>query len=257
MIDLETHLQRYGIEYMRSFESWDQIKDRLGNDLSERIRQADELRDTEVEFYDFIASDLNLAGLFHSERADRIRQSGCWIDRQCQGRLKICDVGCNSGYLTTWYALADERRRVLGVDRCQRSIALAQSQAEALGVGNVRFVQADVLEEIPGGPFDAVVESQALHESHDWPKALRKIRSVLRDDGIFVSVAVLETARDARRFADALQGAGLCLASWQFVRYSDLEQGAFPALVATTRGTPLQVDFDKEYGAMLRILESG
>ena len=70
---------------------------------------------------------------------------------------RVADVGTGSGAVAL--ALKEERPdlSVVGVDLSSDALAVARSNAAALGL-DVEFVQADLLEGVPG-PFDAVLSN--------------------------------------------------------------------------------------------------
>ena len=70
---------------------------------------------------------------------------------------RVADVGTGSGAVAL--ALKEERPdlSVVGVDLSPDALAVARSNAAALGL-DVEFVQADLLEGVPG-PFDAVLSN--------------------------------------------------------------------------------------------------
>jgi methylase of polypeptide subunit release factors len=51
---------------------------------------------------------------------------------------------------------------VVGVDRSPDALARAQLRAGQRGLAQVRFVEGDIHDPAPGGPFDAIVERLAL-----------------------------------------------------------------------------------------------
>jgi SAM-dependent methyltransferase len=103
----------------------------------------------------------------------------------CQSAL---DVGCGQGALTR--RLRQLIPHVTGMDRDERSIALARAQAE---FPDIRYVQADFLAEpVESGSFGLVTSVASLHHM-DAEAALRKMADVLRPGGALV---VIGLARD-------------------------------------------------------------
>lgn len=101
------------------------------------------------------------------------------------------DVGCGQGTLTRRLrALVPE---VTGIDRDERSIALARARARAQ-FPDVRYIQGDFLT-APIAPesADLVTAVASLHHM-DAEAALRKMADVLRPGGVLVVVGL---ARDA------------------------------------------------------------
>jgi 2-polyprenyl-3-methyl-5-hydroxy-6-metoxy-1,4-benzoquinol methylase len=107
------------------------------------------------------------------------------IAPDCQSAL---DVGCGQGALTR--RLRQLIPHVTGMDRDERSIALARAQAK---FPDIRYLQADFLaESVEPGSFDLVTSVASLHHM-DAEAALRKMADVLRPGGVLV---VIGLARD-------------------------------------------------------------
>jgi len=109
------------------------------------------------------------------------------IAPDCQRTL---DIGCGQGALTRrLWPLVPE---VTGIDRDERSIALARSRAQAR-FPDIGYVHAEFLaESVKPGSFDLVTAVASLHHM-DAEAALRKMADVLRPEGVLV---VIGLARD-------------------------------------------------------------
>jgi SAM-dependent methyltransferase len=113
------------------------------------------------------------------------------IPAQCERAL---DVGCGTGGLTR------ELRRVVpqvtGVDRDERSITAARSQAGSAGI---EYLLGDVLElPLELGSFGLVTSVASLHHMNATA-ALTRMRDLLRPGGVLVVVGL---ARDGWSPAD-------------------------------------------------------
>lgn len=70
---------------------------------------------------------------------------------------EVLDLGTGSGCLAISIARERPRARVLGIDRSASAIALAQENAERLGVPGVAFEASDWFEALAGRSFDLIV----------------------------------------------------------------------------------------------------
>jgi len=105
----------------------------------------------------------------------------------CQSAL---DVGCGLGALTR--RLRPQVPDVTGMDRDERSIALARASVQAT-FPDIRYVQADFLAaRVEPGSVDLITAVASLHHMDAEP-ALRKMAEVLRPGGVLV---VIGLARD-------------------------------------------------------------
>jgi len=107
------------------------------------------------------------------------------IPARCASAL---DVGCGTGRLTR------ELRRVVpsvtGIDRDERSIAVARSRAGSAGI---EYRCGDLLElALPPGGFDLVTAVASVHHM-DTASAVGRMRELLRPGGVLV---VIGLARD-------------------------------------------------------------
>ncbi len=102
--------------------------------------------------------------------------------------MRVLDVGCGRGDFTFVVArLVGERGAVIGLDREARVVSSARDRASELGVGNVGFIEGDLLAPpVEGDGYDAVVGRRVLMYQADRVRALRALSSVLRPGGIAV-----------------------------------------------------------------------
>jgi len=77
---------------------------------------------------------------------------------------------------------------VVGVDRSQDALARARLRAGQRGLAQVRFVEGDLNDPAPGGPFDAIVERLVLWTVPDPAALLRRQVTVLRPGGLVVPI---------------------------------------------------------------------
>jgi len=112
-----------------------------------------------------------------------------FIPLDCRRAL---DVGCGQGALTR--ELRRSVPEVTGIDRDERSIALASAHRDA---ADIRYVRGDFLAApfMPGS-FDLVTSVASLHHM-DAAAALRRMAEVLRPGGTLVVVGLARGASPA------------------------------------------------------------
>jgi len=99
---------------------------------------------------------------------------------------EVLEVGCGTG--SSALRLADAVGRLTATDISGEMIAIARQKAAKAGVDNVTF-RAGTLDDpaLPAGGYDAVLALNLLHLVEDVPRALGRIREVLRPGGVFIS----------------------------------------------------------------------
>ena len=114
-----------------------------------------------------------------------------------QPGMRVLDLGCGAGDVAfVAAALVGPDGHVVGVDRSPEALARARLQAEQRGLAQVRFVEGDLYDPVPGGPFDAIVGRLVLMYVPDPAAVLRRQATVLRAGGLVVPVEFdIPTAR--------------------------------------------------------------
>jgi cyclopropane-fatty-acyl-phospholipid synthase len=101
----------------------------------------------------------------------------------------ILELGCGWGSLTLWMAERYPEARITAVSNSEPQARFIRGRAEERGLGNVRFVTADMNEFEADGPFDRVVSVEMFEHMRNWEELLRRVARWLRPDGrLFVHV---------------------------------------------------------------------
>jgi SAM-dependent methyltransferase len=103
--------------------------------------------------------------------------------------MRVLDLGCGAGDVT--FAAADlvgPEGSVVGVDRSPDALARAWLRAQQQGLAQVEFVEGDIHDPAPGGPFDALVGRLLLMYVPDPAAVLRRQATVLCAGGLVVPI---------------------------------------------------------------------
>ncbi len=98
--------------------------------------------------------------------------------------LDILIAGCGTGHHSLLFAQAFPNARILAVDLSMSSLCYAKNKTRELGVGNIEYAQADILE--LGGldkRFDVISSSGVLHHLSDPERGWRTLLGLLQPDG--------------------------------------------------------------------------
>jgi len=111
--------------------------------------------------------------------------------------MQVLDLGCGAGDVAFVAAdLVGPDGHVVGVDRSPEALARARLRAEQRSLAHVRFVEGDIHDPAPGGPFDAIVGRLVLMYVPDPATVLRRQATMLRAGGVVVPIEYdLPTAR--------------------------------------------------------------
>jgi SAM-dependent methyltransferase len=100
--------------------------------------------------------------------------------------MRVLDIGSGAGDVAMLVAdIVGPTGEVVGLEVAPETIAIAEERAAAAGLGNVRFVEADLRHlDLGEGTFDAVVGRWVLMYQPDPVELLRRLASYLRPGGI-------------------------------------------------------------------------
>ncbi|ANK83627.1 MAG: hypothetical protein TEF_20145 [Rhizobiales bacterium NRL2] len=101
---------------------------------------------------------------------------------------EVLETGCGTG--TTALKLADAAGRITATDISAGMIAIGREKAAAQDVANIEFRQATLEQDMPAGPFDAVLAFNLLHLLTDPADAIDRVRNLVRPGGLFISKTV-------------------------------------------------------------------
>ena len=102
-----------------------------------------------------------------------------------KARGQVLEIGMGAGHNLPYYR-TDQVERVVGIDPCLTSWALAQPRAKTLGVP-LDFIEGSAESmPMPDESFDTVVMTYSLCTIPDAQAALYEIRRVLKPDGRLV-----------------------------------------------------------------------
>lgn len=105
---------------------------------------------------------------------------------QLEAGIEVLDVGCGAGRALMRMAEAFPASRFRGFDLCEDAVEMANQEARARGLENVRFERRDVARLDQPAAFDLVTAFDAIHDQADPAAVLRGIHHGLKPDGVFL-----------------------------------------------------------------------
>jgi SAM-dependent methyltransferase len=107
------------------------------------------------------------------------------IQRAIPGDARIAEVGCGTGQMCLYLAVAD--RVVIGADLTRASLLVGAAAARRFGLDRVQFVETDLRR--PGlraGSFDVVYSSGVLHHTPNPRASFARLAQLARPGGTIV-----------------------------------------------------------------------
>jgi len=117
---------------------------------------------------------------------------------------RILDLGCTIGHNAVPIAEAFPEAEVIAIDTAAASLRYGAARAAALGVRNIKFVQASAedLSRWPDGYFDWVQSTMFLHElsAKAMPRVLAEANRVLAPGGLILHIEQPQYSEDMPLF---------------------------------------------------------
>jgi SAM-dependent methyltransferase len=105
------------------------------------------------------------------------------LDDQIPNTATILEVGCGTGQMTNFLAMA-WGRTVIGSDICHNSLKLAVGFRDRFAVNNAHFVEMNLFDPFfRKASFDVVISNGVLHHTGDAAAAFRSIQSLVKPGG--------------------------------------------------------------------------
>jgi 2-polyprenyl-3-methyl-5-hydroxy-6-metoxy-1,4-benzoquinol methylase len=97
---------------------------------------------------------------------------------------KILDVGCSHGVYD--FELAKQGHTILGIDINIDSINIANKIKKSVGMNNIQFICADIIDYKINENFDYIIIYEALEHIQNDSALIKKLYGLLRKNGILI-----------------------------------------------------------------------
>lgn len=109
---------------------------------------------------------------------------------------KVLELGCGTG--STALLLAADVGQFIASDISSNMIKIAEQKLREENVANLEFVAADLFDDaLDRGPYDVVLAFNLMHLIEDRGEAIKRIGSLLKPQGLFISKTVCTPGRSA------------------------------------------------------------
>ena len=152
------------------------------------------------DFYNLIARHRQLMVRTHSIKLNEILYSGVAIVKEIRENSNILDIGCNSGYLTSFYAKEFPKSYFIGLDKSKDSILQALKISNLKKYSNLCFsYNLDILNKYK---FDIICDTQCFNtlKKADLIVMLDLLKDSLHANIKIISVSNLRNEQEADIF---------------------------------------------------------
>jgi len=109
------------------------------------------------------------------------------LDAAVPPAARVLDLGCGTGQIPAFLALAAPRRQVFGIDGCRRSLELADGFRARCGISNLQLTRADLFElPVEPGSFQVVHSRGVVHHTPDPARAIEGVARCVAPGGFLV-----------------------------------------------------------------------
>ena len=252
---LEEHLKLFNIFRFKSFDeienfaytNWPKPTKKEIKFLNQR-QKADPssgFKDN-LKFYSAVGKSEILQSLILSERYGSYESSSNFIVKNLRGLKKILDIGCSTGYLTTYYALKFPESSFIGIDFSLESVKKANNMKKKLNLNNIDFMVRHMNKiNYPNKYFDCIVDTQSIYYSKDYLKTFNHLRKILSDNGILITIPGIGEKDLIKQYINQIQNAGFSIINFKFIETINLgEKEYLPTITCSLKKPKENINID-------------
>ena len=222
---LKKHLINFGLKFFNNFDQYDfwkesyLKKENISNDTKKKylkfleknlINRSYSLGD---DFYDLIAKKKKLMLITHSMKSNEILNCGLSIINEIKENSNILDIGCNSGYLTSFYAKILPNSNIIGLDKSKNSILQGLKLSNSEQYKNLFLsYEYDILKKFS---FNFITDTQCFCtlKKNELLTVLELLKKSMHSNIRIISISNLRNEKDAVFFLKLFSKKGLFVES--------------------------------------------
>ena len=262
MISIEKHLNQYGLF---KFNSFDEIEEYAYLNFSEPSEEELELLNNRelanpsssfldnLKFYNGVGSSDVLRSIILSEKFGSYVECSKIILNTLKNPKKILDVGCNIGYLTTWFAKFFVDGLITGIDNSIESINYAIKMKNKMQVDNVYFQVMDINNmKFSIKSFDTILDTQSIYYSDKRGRVFNLIQKIITDDGMLITVPGIGELDKIELYLNDIRRSGFIIKSVDFVKVENLgDISHYPFIVADLNSKPTNLYLEDKFNKII------
>ena len=255
-VSFEKHLNQYGIFKFDNFEEleeyayskWDSPTEKEIELLNNRPNPSDSFLDY-LNFYNNIASSEVLRSTILSEKYGAYEKCAETIISVLNKPKKILDIGCNIGYLTTWYARNFTKSVIHGIDNSIKSIQYANKMKNKMNVENVHFNVIDFnFMKFPNHSFDVIIDTQSIYYASNPKKAFSSIKDLITNNGVFITIPGIGDLEGIKQYLNDIQQAGFIISRFDFIECENIGVTEFyPFIIADLNSELIELKVEEKF----------
>jgi SAM-dependent methyltransferase len=169
--NLEEFFLNEGVKgFTNSKHYWRWVNSKVGPKKARKFAQMMSQRATTLPegsgiFYDFLAEP-GLAAVAAGFEYNLLIAILRWVEQRLPERGLIVELGCHTGLLSRYYALARPEAAIIGIDLSQTAIETAQRRSEAQRLENIHFYAGDLRDAatLPRLEADCIISGRVFSE---------------------------------------------------------------------------------------------
>jgi ubiquinone/menaquinone biosynthesis C-methylase UbiE len=233
-VSFEKHLNLFNIFYFKSF---DEIKTFAKKNLAKpsyeeelfinnRIKaDPSSSQEDNLDFYSAIGRSKLLQTVILSERYGSYVSSSSFVIKNLNHVNTVLDIGCSTGYLTSYYGLKSPKSSFIGIDFSADSIEKANTIKRELNINNVDFIHQNMNEiNLPVKSFDMIIDTQSIYYSKDYFETFVNLKKIMSKKGRLITMPGIGEKKLIKKYINQLLAANLAIHDFRFIKTTNLSE---------------------------------
>lgn len=255
-MNIEEHLKSFKIFQFKNFDeienfayaTWSKPSKKELKFLNHRQKAdpSSSLKDN-LKFFSAVGKSEMLQSLIFSERYGSYVSSSSFVIKNLHGFKKILDIGCSTGYLTSYYALKFPMSSFIGIDFSLESVNRAKRMKMKLNINNVDFFLKDMnCLDYPDKYFDCLVDTQSIYYSKNYLKTFIHLKKILSDEGLLITIPGIGDKDLISQYINQIERSGFFIQDFEFIETKNLSKVEYlPAISCSLRKPIEKVNIDQ------------
>ena len=251
----EEHLKLFNIFYFSNFDEIDNFAStNLPMPSTEELKFINHREKADpsssiidnLKFYTAIGKSEILQTVILSERYGSYVSSSNFILKNLNKVKTVLDIGCSTGYLTTYYGLKNPQSLFVGIDFSLESINKANNMKDELSINNIDFIHKDMNNiNYPDKYFELIIDTQSIYYSKNYLKTFNHLKKILSNNGVLITIPGIGEKELIKQYIDQIQTVGFSIKDFRFLKTINLDKAEYlPAITCSLKKPKENIDTD-------------